>query len=83
MTYYVSTCLYLRSVETLCERVLGSVLKTKNKKHTHKKTKQKTNKKTKKQSLITLNVPGPISQNRDIYSNDTSSPKKSWFQICS
>ncbi len=24
---------------------------------------------------------GPISQNVDFYSNDESSPKKSWFQI--
>ncbi len=29
----------------------------------------------------TLKVPGPISQNGDNYSNDASSPKKSWFQI--
>ncbi len=28
-----------------------------------------------------LNVPGPISQNGDIYSNDASSPKRSLFQI--
>ena len=28
-----------------------------------------------------LKVPGPISQNGDIYSNDALSPKKSWFQI--
>ncbi len=28
-----------------------------------------------------LIVSGPISQNGDIYSNDASSPKKSWFQI--
>ena len=26
-------------------------------------------------------MPGPFSQNGDIYSNDASSPKKSWFQI--
>ncbi len=26
-------------------------------------------------------VPGPISQNGDIESNDASSSKKSWFQI--
>ncbi len=26
-------------------------------------------------------MPGPISQNGDFYSNDTSSFKKSWFQI--
>ncbi len=28
-----------------------------------------------------LKVHGPISQNGDIYSNDASSPKRSWFQI--
>ena len=28
-----------------------------------------------------LRVPGPISQNENIYSNDASSPKKFWFQI--
>ena len=28
-----------------------------------------------------LKVPGPISQNGNFYSNDASSPKKSWFQI--
>ncbi len=32
-------------------------------------------------SIQCLKVPGPISQNGDIYSNDASSPKKSWFQI--
>ncbi len=26
-------------------------------------------------------MPGPISQNGNFYSNDTSSPKISWFQI--
>ena len=26
-------------------------------------------------------MPGPISQNGDLYSNDASSYKKSWFQI--
>ncbi len=26
-------------------------------------------------------MPGPISQDGDFYSNDVSSPKKSWFQI--
>ncbi len=30
---------------------------------------------------LLLKVPGPISQNGDTYSNDASSPKKSWFQI--
>ena len=30
---------------------------------------------------ITLKVPGPISQNEDIYSNDASSPKKSFFKF--
>ncbi len=28
-----------------------------------------------------LKVPDPISQNKNFYSNDASSPKKSWFQI--
>ena len=28
-----------------------------------------------------LKVPGPISEDEFIYSNDTSSPKISWFQI--
>ena len=28
-----------------------------------------------------LKVPGQISQNGDFYSNNASSPKKSWFQI--
>ncbi len=28
-----------------------------------------------------LKVLGPISQNENFYSNDASSPKKSWFQI--
>ncbi len=31
--------------------------------------------------IFYLKVPGPISQNEDIYSNDVSSPKKSLFQI--
>ncbi len=26
-------------------------------------------------------MPGPISQNEDIYSNDVSSPNKYWFQV--
>ncbi len=30
---------------------------------------------------IQLKVSGPISQNGNFYSNDASSPKKSWFQI--
>ncbi len=30
---------------------------------------------------VNLKVPGPNSQNEDFYSNDTSPPKKSWFQI--
>ncbi len=30
---------------------------------------------------LSLKVPGLISQNGDIYSKDTPSPKKSWFQI--
>ena len=29
----------------------------------------------------TLKVPGPISQNGNLYSNDASSPKKSWYQM--
>ena len=28
-----------------------------------------------------LKVPGPICQNKDFYSNDASSPNKSWLQI--
>ena len=35
----------------------------------------------KKIAQLPLKVPGPISQNEDFYSNDASSPKKSWFQI--
>ncbi len=35
----------------------------------------------KKIIVQTLKVPGPISQNGNFYSNDASSPKKSWFQI--
>ncbi len=31
--------------------------------------------------LISLKMPGPISQNGIFYSNDASSPKLSWFQI--
>ena len=34
-----------------------------------------------KHGWLSLKVPGPISQNGDIYSNDASLPKKSWFQI--
>ena len=33
------------------------------------------------QQYDTLQVSGPISQNGDIYPNDASSPKKSWYQI--
>ena len=31
--------------------------------------------------IVLLKLPGPIFQNGDFYSNDASSPKKSWFQI--
>ena len=31
--------------------------------------------------ICLLKVPGPISQNGNIQSNDVSSPNKSWFQI--
>ncbi len=30
---------------------------------------------------LLLKMPGPISQNGNLYSNDASSPKISWFQI--